>query len=88
MLVSNVQICDERRSPHGERGLKYPIYRKMTIERGGRSPHGERGLKSPSLGALNHSQMSLPTRGAWIEMPPRFQPSLVAAVAPHTGSVD
>ena len=33
-----------RRSPHGERGLKFKIVKLVAVERG-RSPHGERGLK-------------------------------------------
>ena len=34
-----------RRSPHGERGLKFFRSRVINAEVG-RSPHGERGLKS------------------------------------------
>ena len=34
------------RSPHGERGLKYPSDRLWHVRRR-RSPHGERGLKCP-----------------------------------------
>ena len=34
-----------------------------------RSPHGERGLKWQSVVATAKAWMSLPTRGAWIEMP-------------------
>ena len=33
-----------------------------------RSPHGERGLKLDVFLVLMVSAMSLPTRGAWIEM--------------------
>ena len=43
-----MKFCDlyllNRRSPHGERGLKFePIGKVNTYD--GRSPHGERGLK-------------------------------------------
>ena len=34
-----------RRSPYGERGLKYELY-DGKIRTAGRSPYGERGLKS------------------------------------------
>ena len=33
-----------RRSPHGERGLKFRLLVQLVLL-GGRSPHGERGLK-------------------------------------------
>ena len=57
-----------RRSPHGERGLKFggrvwPPYANS------RSPHGERGLKLPAPAELYHPKpRSLPSRGAWIEI--------------------
>ena len=34
-----------RRSPHGERGLKYLHIIVYNLPIDGRSPHGERGLK-------------------------------------------
>ena len=37
-------VVDESRSPHGERGLKYPGS-EVRMHDDGRSPHGERGLK-------------------------------------------
>ena len=56
-----------RRSPHGERGLKFTLLSRL-LGRHGRSPHGERGLKLLSLALLAPSAASLPTRGAWIEI--------------------
>jgi len=55
------------RSPHGERGLKFlpRLCRRVTR---GRSPHGERGLKLTDYNINNILSLSLPTRGAWIEM--------------------
>ena len=56
-----------RRSPHGERGLKYLV----VFEDGnsaGRSPHGERGLKFVIVLVYGANVASLPTRGAWIEI--------------------
>ena len=51
----------------------------MQIHPGGRSPHGERGLKSPGLHLRGPGQLSLPSRGAWIEIDwsqrPRSQPA-------------
>ena len=35
---------EDRRSPYGERGLKYPVADAVR-EPAGRSPYGERGLK-------------------------------------------
>ena len=35
----------------------------------GRSPHGERGLKLDDVAAHPAPKRSLPTRGAWIEIP-------------------
>ena len=58
-----------RRSPHGERGLKYARYIQQ-IEPGRRSPHGERGLKFVGVVLMAMNRKSLPSRGAWIEIPP------------------
>ena len=56
----------ERRSPHGERGLKTIIFH-TSKGRGSRSPHGERGLKKHMLYSPYLILTSLPSRGAWIE---------------------
>ena len=42
-----------RRSPHGERGLKFFLRSWANPDRPRRSPHGERGLKSAL--ALSHA---------------------------------
>ena len=58
-----------RRSLHGERGLKFAkrlIYRKLYICR---SLHGERGLKFYPILHQIEPFASLPSRGAWIEIP-------------------
>ena len=39
----------------------------------GRSPHGERGLKSILEGVHSSYELSLPSRGAWIEMTDKTQ---------------
>ena len=56
------------RSPCGERGLKYVfIFATFnTFKR--RSPCGERGLKSNLRNLKVKTYVSLPVRGAWIEM--------------------
>ena len=59
-----VKLC---RSPCGERGLKFRLLRRL-VRPLGRSPCGERGLKSPSLRRLVRPLVSLPVRGAWVEM--------------------
>ena len=52
-----------------------------------RSPHGERGLKF--VGARHHEQdtVSLPARGAWVEITSRATRGGRSVVAPRTGSV-
>ena len=56
------------RSPCGERGLKwcYP-HRPLKINCR-RSPCGERGLKSQEVFQALRGDVSLPVRGAWIEI--------------------
>ena len=55
------------RSPHGERGLKSDLrFGRFAPVR--RSPHGERGLKFFWGGLSFAVSMSLPSRGAWIEI--------------------
>ena len=54
----------------------------------GRSPHGERGLKSNRLVWKHWRELSLPPRGAWIEIVRDTQLFFKRLVAPPTGSVD
>ena len=54
----------------------------------GRSPHGERGLKSNQTHSAKRKSLSLPPRGAWIEMVTRSTDLQAVIVAPPTGSVD
>ena len=56
-----------RRSPHGERGLKFDAP-DLTGHDPSRSPHGERGLKY--VRDLHHARRlsSLSSRRAWIEI--------------------
>ena len=78
---------DLRRSPHGERGLKFRV---ILV--------GEVSVMSlPSRGAWIEIYgntrgrcwlWSLPSRGAWIEIPRRPPSMLWITVAPLTGSVD
>ena len=50
----------------------------------GRSPHGERGLKSFCVSPLSTILVSLPTRGAWIEISDvRFSFSSIEGRSPH-----
>ena len=58
---------EEGRSPHGERGLKYPALSTSTFSTS-RSPHGERGLKFILPSQKIKDKKSLPSRGAWIEI--------------------
>ena len=66
LLIILCEPCS--RSPHGERGLKWDIERRITPGFVGRSPHGERGLKS-WRSVWNISEvLSLSSRRAWIEI--------------------
>ena len=76
-----------RRSPCGERGLKSRRWFHVPDIRG-RSPCGERGLKWQALEIHPSLTMSLPVRGAWIEMTFGFVPFFQYEVAPRAGSVD
>ena len=77
----------ERRSPHGERGLKLD-WRGVYSQRGGRSPHGERGLKSGHAEQRGRDVRSLSSRRAWIEMRCNAALELATFVALLTESVD
>ena len=65
--VGKVCTSAGSRSPCGERGLKY-IRQNHRNKCAGRSPCGERGLKCNLLKNLVKLCLSLPVRGAWIEM--------------------
>ncbi len=56
-----------RRSPHGERGLKF-FFANAIFNALSRSPHGERGLKYDTDFDQIGTAMSLSTRRAWIEI--------------------
>ena len=61
----DTQLC---RSPRGERGLKFEYGDYVYDCQLSRSPRGERGLKSVLSNEKEKTKMSLPTRGAWIEI--------------------
>ena len=53
-----------------------------------RSPCGERGLKYLNIRIDDKLRLSLPMRGAWIEIILAAQTESTDLVAPHAGSVD
>ena len=65
--MDNLYLDTFCRSPHGERGLKLVIP-TGDANQTGRSPHGERGLKFLSPFRYYVHSLSLPPRGAWIEI--------------------
>ena len=75
------------RSPLGGRGLKFllSIIPQNTY---GRSPLGGRGLKLFCLFAVQSYGRSLPSRGAWIEIPDDVKGVFKKHVAPLSGGVD
>ena len=77
-----------RRSPSGERGLKWLIIHVKIRGSHRRSPSGERGLKLQSADTRQHAVPSLPIRGAWIEISSEMGYPRSSRVAPHPGSVD
>ena len=88
MSRSSVAVCAlSSRSPRGERGLKSIVGGSADIA-DRRSPRGERGLKSPLVKGFCKKSLSLPSRGAWIEIYSIFGRALGHFVAPLAGSVD
>ena len=77
-----------RRSPCGEHGLKFAVATHMLIGFTCRSPCGERGLKSPAVRLFRLFLVSLPVRGAWIEILLADVNNTLITVAPRAGSVD
>ena len=73
------------RSPHGERGLKCDLV-DINLQSSGRSPHGERGLKSQTEYTVPRLKLSLPTRGAWIEIASIFDGKDVKSSLPTRGA--
>ena len=53
-----------------------------------RSPCGERGLKFLCTQRVSVQVVSLPMRGAWIEINVGVTTEMPKLVAPHAGSVD
>ena len=77
-----------RRSPYGERGLKYNKKQRQTPKRRSRSPYGERGLKYDSVEAELREILSLSLRRAWIEIRMARIDVVLVSVALLTESVD
>ena len=75
------------RSPCGERGLKSPDGHGDGRRGHGRSPCGERGLKFHSHYLFLSGGLSLPVRGAWVEIMRNMEQESGKAVAPRAGSV-
>ena len=76
------------RSPCGERGLKFDFVRRRCKPQRRRSPCGERGLKCNDAPTRDWLAVSLPVRGAWIEITDELHGRWMQHVAPRAGSVD
>ena len=61
-------LYKNRRSLHGERGLKSKFFIPLLKPFSRRSLHGERGLKFLGPNDSMQAYWSLPSRGAWIEI--------------------
>ena len=77
-----------RRSPHGERGLKFANHRHFNYNFIRRSPHGERGLKYHNNAHSPIEIRSLSSRRAWIEILDDIKAMAMNYVALLTESVD
>ena len=77
-----------RRSPYGERGLKFLRLVPEFPALSGRSPYGERGLKFGPRGLRRTRQLSLSVWGAWIEIKINNHLDGERGVALRMGSVD
>ena len=81
-----VHVIHIRRSPCGERGLKSAHQLRPTPQCR-RSPCGERGLKCfTRLPGFSAPSMSLPVRGAWIEIPSTCHTKNTALSLPVRGA--
>ena len=78
----------DSRSPRGERGLKLDVHARVEPPAVSRSPRGERGLKFSFITIKLHSFVSLPARGAWIEITKWCVSAEEVQVAPREGGVD
>ena len=82
------ELVVDRRSPHGERGLKY-FPKKVKRYHLPSLPTRGAWIEIHILEQVHDlTCMSLPTRGAWIEMTLLPYAVVDPGVAPHTGSVD
>ena len=80
-------VHEKRRSPQGERGLKFCL--ALPSGQGPcRSPQGERGLKFLELSRRNWSDQSLSARRAWIEIEALERATDLGLVALRKESVD
>ena len=89
--IRRLKLCPPQtcgRSPCGERGLKWQYLQSVLRRMPRRSPCGERGLKSPAPAALQLPEwLSLPVRGAWVEIKSSREGTMEMVVAPRAGSV-
>ncbi len=60
-------LPDNRRSPHGERGLKSEI-KALGVQKGRSLPARGAWIEITFVAAVDAADPSLPARGAWIEM--------------------
>ena len=74
------------RSPCGERGLKLDGLPAMSEQVSRRSPCGERGLKCKAHHQNQGYVVSLPVRGAWIEIASPFPPVEIVPSLPVRGA--
>ena len=76
-----------RRSPRGERGLKFLL--RLLFGKGARSlPSRGAWIEIHWYGGFSAYNESLPSRGAWIEISQIKKPIKYNRVAPLAGSVD
>ena len=87
IVVSIVNAFCTRRSPCGERGLKF-ANRQQSKQFAASLPMRGAWIEIILLVAFLSILVSLPMRGAWIEITVASVIRILLIVAPHAGSVD
>ena len=88
LMLPAKEAESERRSPCGERGLKYPHKYKELMKYGSLPVRGAWIEMLLKRWEYWEEQASLPVRGAWIEIQSCEAHESRCLVAPRAGSVD
>ena len=87
MTRTREMLGQQRRAPHGARGLKYKKSEGFRHIEASRPTRGA-WIEIAGNEYIVHEAPSRPTRGAWIEIAQLILHVTAVLVAPHTGRVD